>query len=201
MEELSPSLDDEAKTFLANCDDDHYNILFIGNSITRHEITSYWWSDGRGMAATSQETDYVHQTETLLADKLRELKPGAKGIYGHESTFWILEAVCVLGLLMVICRQGILSRLNVTSDPATQLHNVMIYKRFYVYEIVIGAPLAVLAIAATLFIENTSSPVGYVAIALGVISAAGASWFGWQKHKSTMQEIEQNMADLKELAE
>lgn len=41
MEELSPSLDDEAKTFLANCDDDHYNILFIGNSITRHEITSY----------------------------------------------------------------------------------------------------------------------------------------------------------------
>lgn len=125
----------------------------------------------------------------------------AKGIYGHESTFWILEAVCVLGLLMVICRQGILSRLNVTSDPAVQLHNVMIYKRFSVYGIVIGAPLAVLAIAATLFIENTSSPVGYVAIALGVISAAGASWFGWQKHKSTMQEIEQNMADLKEFGE
>ena len=91
MEELSPSLDDEAKTFLANCDDDHYNILFIGNSITRHEITSYWWSDGRGMAATSQETDYVHQTETLLADKLRELKPGAKGIYGYAFNYSILE--------------------------------------------------------------------------------------------------------------
>ena len=125
----------------------------------------------------------------------------AKGIYGHESTFWILEAVCVLGLLMVICRQGILSRLNVTSDPATQLHNVMIYKRFCVYGARIGAPLAVLAIAATLFIENTSSPVGYVALVLGVIGAAGASWFGWQKHKSTVQEIEQNMADLKEFAE
>lgn len=67
MEGLSPLLDDEAKTFLANCDDDHYNILFIGNSITRHEITSYWWSDGRGMAATSQNTDYVHKTESLLA--------------------------------------------------------------------------------------------------------------------------------------
>ncbi|MCH3998895.1 MAG: SGNH/GDSL hydrolase family protein [Lachnospiraceae bacterium] len=91
MEELSPSLDDEAKTFLANCDDDHYNILFIGNSITRHEITSYWWSDGRGMAATSQDTDYVHQTESLLTDKLEELKPGAKGINGYAFNYSVWE--------------------------------------------------------------------------------------------------------------
>jgi hypothetical protein len=91
MEELSPSLDDEAKTFLADCDDDHYNILFIGNSITRHGITSYWWSDGRGMAATSQETDYVHQTESLLADKLEELKPGAKGINGYAFNYSVWE--------------------------------------------------------------------------------------------------------------
>lgn len=51
MEELSPSLDNVAKTFLANCDDNRYSILFIGNSITRHEITGYWWSDGRGMGS------------------------------------------------------------------------------------------------------------------------------------------------------
>ncbi len=91
MEELSPSFDDEANIFLADCDDDHYNILFIGNSITRHGITSYWWSDGRGMAATSQNTDYVHQTESLLADKLEELKPGAKSINGYAFNYSVWE--------------------------------------------------------------------------------------------------------------
>jgi lysophospholipase L1-like esterase len=91
MEELSPSLDDEAKTFLANCDDDHYNILFIGNSITRHEITSYWWSDGRGMAATSQDTDYVHQTEKLLPDKLHGLKPVAETVNGYAFNYSVWE--------------------------------------------------------------------------------------------------------------
>jgi len=60
-------------------------------SITRHEITSYWWSDGRGMEATSQNTDYVHQTESLLADKLEELKPGAKGINGYAFNYFVWE--------------------------------------------------------------------------------------------------------------
>ncbi|WP_405756688.1 hypothetical protein [Anaerovibrio slackiae] len=42
------------------------NLLFIGNSITKHGKCSYWpgvW----GMAASSAEKDYVH----LLVDKLR----------------------------------------------------------------------------------------------------------------------------------
>ena len=91
LDELSPSLDDEAKTFLSDCDEDHYNILFIGNSITRHDITSYWWSDKRGMAATSLKTDYVHQTETFLADKLEELKPGAEAVNGYAFNYSVWE--------------------------------------------------------------------------------------------------------------
>ena len=91
MEEQSPSLDDEDKTFLANCDDDHYNILFIGNSITRHEITSYWWSDCRGLVATSHNTDYVHQTEKLLSDKLHGLKPGAETVNGYVFNYSVWE--------------------------------------------------------------------------------------------------------------
>ena len=91
MEELSPSLDDESKMFLANCDDDHYIILFIGNSITRREITSYWWSDGRGMAATSQNADYVHQTGKLLLDKLHGLKPVAETVNGYAFNYSVWE--------------------------------------------------------------------------------------------------------------
>lgn len=43
------------------------NLLFVGNSITKHGKCSYWpgvW----GMAASSPEKDYVH----LLVDKLRK---------------------------------------------------------------------------------------------------------------------------------
>ena len=43
------------------------------------------------MAATSQESDYVHQTESLLADKLEELKPGTKGINGHAFNYSVWE--------------------------------------------------------------------------------------------------------------
>lgn len=43
------------------------NLLFIGNSITKHGKCSYWPGEW-GMAASSQENDYVH----LLVNKLRK---------------------------------------------------------------------------------------------------------------------------------
>lgn len=123
----------------------------------------------------------------------------SRGVFGHEATFWILEAVCVLGLLMVICRLGILSRFNVMSDPEAQIRNLVRYKRYYVYEMVIGVPLAVFAITSTFFIEKTASPLGWAFLALGVLAGASCGWMGWQRHKGTMQEIEQSLAELKEL--
>jgi hypothetical protein len=56
----------ETLTFLNSCDDEHYNILFIGNSITIHDYADYWWSDNRGMAATERNKDYVHLTVSGL---------------------------------------------------------------------------------------------------------------------------------------
>ncbi|MCL1640984.1 SGNH/GDSL hydrolase family protein [Elizabethkingia anophelis] len=35
-------------------------IAHLGNSICRHQITSFWWGDW-GMAATTRDKDYVHQ--------------------------------------------------------------------------------------------------------------------------------------------
>lgn len=43
------------------------NLLFIGNSITKHGKCSYWPGEW-GMAASSPENDYVH----LLVNKLRK---------------------------------------------------------------------------------------------------------------------------------
>ena len=46
------------------------NVLFIGNSITRHEPKSeIGWENDWGMAASKKENDYVHVTVKLLEEK------------------------------------------------------------------------------------------------------------------------------------
>ena len=61
----------------------------------------------------------------------------SKGIF-HDISFYILEAVCLLGIVMVTCRLAVLSRLNVMKTPAEQLCNITNYKRCYFFESVIG---------------------------------------------------------------
>ena len=45
--------------------DTAYNYLAIGNSITIHELTDYWWNNV-GMAASSADADYVHRLVAAL---------------------------------------------------------------------------------------------------------------------------------------
>lgn len=120
-----------------------------------------------------------------------------QGIF-HETSFYILEAVCLLGALMVGCRLLLLSRLNVMDGLQSQLRALVNYKRGYVYETVIGIPLAVFGICLTLCVENATSPTGLFFVALGVMAGGVCAWQGWQKHKQTMQEIEKSLAELKE---
>ena len=48
-----------------------YNVLFLGNSITRHEPKpEIGWEHDWGMAASAKEKDYVHLTVKLLDEKL-----------------------------------------------------------------------------------------------------------------------------------
>jgi hypothetical protein len=51
-------------------------ILFLGNSITQSLTdSSIGWTFTRGMAASTLEKDYVHQTVRMLKEKGLELKP------------------------------------------------------------------------------------------------------------------------------
>lgn len=120
-----------------------------------------------------------------------------KGIF-HDTSFYLLEAVCVLGLLMVICRLILLSRFNVLNSIQDQLRALVNYKRGYIYEMGFGMPLAVIGISLTLYFENATSPIGLFFVALGVIAGASCGWIGWTKHKQTMQSIESNLTELKE---
>lgn len=48
-----------------------HNVLFVGNSITRHAPKSeIGWENDWGMAASAKEKDYVHLTVKLLEEKL-----------------------------------------------------------------------------------------------------------------------------------
>ena len=51
----------------AEYSDTAFNYLAIGNSITLHGLTDYWWNE-IGMAATTKDKDYVH----LVADYLKQ---------------------------------------------------------------------------------------------------------------------------------
>lgn len=45
-------------------------ILFLGNSITRHDsLPEFGWTQVNGMAATEPGKDYVHQTMAVLAER------------------------------------------------------------------------------------------------------------------------------------
>ena len=121
-----------------------------------------------------------------------------QAVFGHEATFWILEAVCIFGVLMSLCRLGILSRFNVLASPGTQLRNLVSYKRCCVFDMIVSVPLVIFAIGCTLFIEHAASPLGWVLVILGLVVGLVSGWFGWQRHKSTIREMEQSLAELKE---
>lgn len=58
---LDMDIDEEKKEFIKNVGyaQGDVNVLFLGNSLTRHDITNYWW-DEIGMAASEAEKDYYH---------------------------------------------------------------------------------------------------------------------------------------------
>ena len=45
--------------------------------------------------------------------------------------------------------------------------------------------------------QHTATPLGLFFVSLGVLAGASCAYFGWKKHKNTMVEIEQNLAELK----
>ena len=116
----------------------------------------------------------------------------------RDVTAYILEGVCGIGLLMLSYRLYFLSRFDVMDSPESQMQNLISYKRCYVREAIIGAPLVIIGIGATLCMENTSSPLGIISVAIGICAGGFCAWLGYREHSRTMREIEQNLMDLQD---
>ena len=65
-----------------NTDNTYSNVLVLGNSITKHPVTSYWWGEW-GMAASKKENDFVHKLEKLLQTTNRNCK-----VEGYQIWDW-----------------------------------------------------------------------------------------------------------------
>ena len=65
---------------------DGFNYLAIGNSITQHGITSYWWNEV-GMAASDADHDYFH----LVLKHLEENNSKVKGI-AYNFYIWEVQS-------------------------------------------------------------------------------------------------------------
>lgn len=64
------------------------NVLFVGNSITYHEIKSeIGWFGSWGMAASSAEEDYVHQTVKMLEKHFGNVSFAIAQLAQWELTF------------------------------------------------------------------------------------------------------------------
>ena len=64
--------------------DGGFNYLAIGNSITIHPYADYWWDDDRGMAASTDDKDYVHLIGATLPDPSK--------VYAYNFYTWEVQS-------------------------------------------------------------------------------------------------------------
>lgn len=64
---------------------DAYEYLAIGNSITRHGESEYWWND-IGMAASEESKDYFHIVAAFLREQYGEVRAAAVNFVEWETS-------------------------------------------------------------------------------------------------------------------
>lgn len=66
-------------------DENGYNYLAVGNSITIHDLATYWWDDDRGMASSSDDKDYVHLVENYLEESYGDVTTNVTNLASWET--------------------------------------------------------------------------------------------------------------------
>ena len=104
---------------------------------------------------------------------------------------------------MVTCRLFAISRFNVMEPPVEQLKHLTAYKKCYVYEwvarLIIVFPLFIFSIMLALYFMGPDTSLAIFFIILGALAGIICGWFGWKKHRTTMQEIEHHLAELHDI--
>lgn len=93
---LNAKLAERKTSIIWNNED--YNYLAIGNSLTRHGACSYWWHSSNGMAASDLEHDYFHIVLRHLEHKYGKVHGEALGLstwevqsHDRDETFFMFD--------------------------------------------------------------------------------------------------------------
>ena len=78
-------INEKLSTENINWNGEGYNYLAIGNSITLHGYADYWWDDDRGMAASTDDKDYVHLVKSYLESNGKNVVMYAKNLSVWET--------------------------------------------------------------------------------------------------------------------
>ena len=86
---LSAKLEDnkEALKFTSSVTPDGFDYLALGNSITLHGITDFWWGEW-GMAASALSSDYYHK----VVDRLKSKKGSDINSVAYNYHVWEVQA-------------------------------------------------------------------------------------------------------------
>ncbi len=114
-------------------DDDTYRYLAIGNSITSHPVTSFWWGSW-GMAASSMDKDYVHVVTSYLEQQYEHV--GVQALYyttwedastkeEREQSLSELDQFLTKDLNCVSIQLG--ENIRIDNDPKIDYQNLINY--------------------------------------------------------------------------
>ena len=108
---LNSKMQDRSQGIVWN--DGEFNYLAIGNSITRHGKSSYWWNGENGMAASDEVHDYFHLVLKHLEEKYGKVHGETAGIStwevrGHDrdETFFLFDSYLDSGINLITIQLG-----------------------------------------------------------------------------------------------
>ena len=88
-------------------------VLFVGNSITKHEpAPAIGWHGNWGMAASSEETDYVHVAVSLLEEKYGAVDYMICHAAKWERNFWDISVLDIFSAARDFAADVVIIRLG-----------------------------------------------------------------------------------------
>ena len=98
---------DEAHSFIDGVSDESFDYLAIGNSITKHPITDFWWGEW-GMAASDADHDYYHFVVDGIVQSGKQVNsvsfnfiPWELNSHDRAEAFALLEPYLTLGIDLI----------------------------------------------------------------------------------------------------
>ncbi len=116
------------------------------------------------------------------------------------SAFVFLESFLFVGFLYQVYSLYTLSRFDLSRMSVKSLmHTLLCYKRLYIYNMIYGIPLALLAVAIFFVLHGVYSIYAIGMVLLFTLINMVNIYFSHRKHSRQIREVETTLAELQEM--